>query len=86
MGRNTKTPYARTGHIKTRSSAEHITLLADIRTAVLPVKASDADIISWALEEYALRNFKNKINFIPQTKPKIKSSSRGKTIEIGKHY
>lgn len=86
MGRSTKTQYPRTETLKVRSSAEHRHLISDIRKAIHPLNASDADIISWALEEYAFRNFKNKINFIPKTQPKIKTSPRGKTIEIGKHY
>lgn len=86
MGRKTKTPYARTGTIKVRASAEHIELLAEIRQVIQPVKASEADIISWALEELALKHCKGKIKFIPDTRPNLKTKTHGKEIQIGKNY
>lgn len=86
MGRNTKTKYGRTGTIKVRSSVEHIKLLTDIRWSFESYKPSEADIISWALEEYAIKHCKNKIKFIPNTRIDLKKKMHGKTIEIGKHY
>lgn len=86
MGRKTKTRYGRTEAIKVRSSAEHIELLAQIRQVILPVKASAADIISWALEEFAMKHCKGKIKFIPDTRTNLKSKTHGKEIQIGKNY
>jgi hypothetical protein len=83
MGRNAKTEYPRTEVIKVRSSAEHIALLGNIQGALVNFQASEADIISWALEEFASRNFKSKIKFIPRTHPKWKTKQRGKTIVMG---
>lgn len=86
MGRNTKTEYPRTEIIRVRSSAEHIKLLGNIQQALTNFQASEADIVSWALEEYASRNFKSQIKFIPHTQPNHKAKAHGKTITIGKHY
>ena len=86
MGRNTKTEYPRTEVLKVRSSAEHLALLGNIQSTLTNVQASEADIVSWALEEFASRNFKAQIKFIPHTQPKWKVKTHGKTITIGKNY
>lgn len=87
MGRNAKTEFPRTEIIKVRSSAEHIALLGNIQKSLTEFQASEADVISWALEEFAQRNCKQ-IKFIPKTKPKIKAalSKTGREIIMGKNY
>lgn len=84
MGRNAKTEYPRTEVIKVRASREHLDLLGDIQLAS-PGEPSGADVVSWALEEYARKHCKSKIKFIPDTRRKmITIEKRGRTITIGK--
>lgn len=87
MGRNAKTQYPRTEVLKIRISGEHIELARQMR-ACLPQNTSDADLIAWALEEYAERNFKKKILIIPNSRPQRYVAGKGrtgKTIIMGKN-
>lgn len=83
MGRNLKSKYPRNVTCKFRTSQEHLDLLANV-IETIPMKVSAADVLVWALEEFASKHFKNKIKFIPHTQPKWKAKQRGKTIIIGK--
>lgn len=86
MGRNAKTIYPRTEMIKVRSSKEHKQLLAEMQ-AELPGQASGADVVSWALEDYARKHCSRKIKFIPHTQVKVKDKGKtGREIIIGKNY
>jgi len=86
MGRNAKTEYPRTEMIKVRASAEHVNLMCNIQQAMQPAVVSEADVISWALEEYASRHYKQVIKFIPRTQPRTAHVKKGKEIIIGKDY
>ncbi len=85
MGRNTKTQYPRTGILKVRASQEHLALLGAIQKAMNGLEASEADIVSWALEDFAQKHCRGKVKPFPGTMPKHKAAGqRGKTIIIGK--